>query len=217
VTLSPLPFDLVGTPLGAAYKPLDEMNPTAWLPPAIPSTSQVTAVLGAPFTDAVNCCAPKSATVAALGETVTVLATAAVTVTVADPDLGEFACEVAMTLTVAGFGTVDGAVYSPPLEIVPFDAPPLTLQVTAMFDVPVTVAVNCSVFPVATLALAGATETVIVLVGVWLAVPAQPYNATQAQLIAPSTKRRIEILTGGAGSHSKRRQTPRQTIARICP
>jgi hypothetical protein len=198
VTLSPLPFDLVGTPLGAAYKPLDEMNPTAWLPPATPSTSQVTAVLGAPFTDAVNCCVPKSATVAVLGETVTVLATpAAVTVRVAEPDFAEFACEVAMTLSVAGFGTVTGAVYNPPLEIVPFDAPPLTLQVTAVFDVPVTVAVNCSVFPVATLALAGATETVIALVGVWLAVPAQPYNATQAQLIAPSTKRRIEVLTGG--------------------
>jgi hypothetical protein len=71
VILPPLPSDFVGTPLGATYNPLVEMNPTLWPPPATPFTSQVTALLGAPFTDAVNCCVPKFATFAALGDTLT--------------------------------------------------------------------------------------------------------------------------------------------------
>ena len=71
VTLPPLPSDFVGTPPGAAYNPLVEINPTVWLPPAMPFTSQVTAVLCEPFTDAVNCCVPKFATFAALGDTLT--------------------------------------------------------------------------------------------------------------------------------------------------
>jgi hypothetical protein len=82
VTLPPLPSDCVGTPLGATYNPLVEMNPIVWLPPAIPLTSQVT-----PFTEAVNCCVPKFATVAALGDTLMEPEeTAVVTVTVADAD-----------------------------------------------------------------------------------------------------------------------------------
>jgi hypothetical protein len=106
-----LPSDFVGTPLGATYKPLVEINPTDWLPPAIPLTSQLTAVLGVPLTDAVNCCVPKSATVAAVGATVTEPATAAVvTVTVADADFVVSAWEVAVTVTCGGLGTVAGAV-----------------------------------------------------------------------------------------------------------
>jgi len=164
VTLSPFPFDFVGTPPGATYKPLLEINPTAWLPPATPFTSQVTDELAAPFTIAVNCWVPKLATLAALGDTLTVpAAVAAVTVTLADPDFAS-ASEVAVTLTVAGFGTVAGAVYIPPLEILPFAVPPSTLQVTAVFDVPLTVAVNCCVLPVATVAVAGTTETAIVAI-----------------------------------------------------
>jgi hypothetical protein len=111
VTLLPLPSDFVGTPLGATYRPLVEMNPTDWFPPAIPLTSQLTAVLGDPFTDAVNCCVPKFATEAALGDTLTELETAAaVTVTVADPDFEPSFCEVAVNVTCGGFGTVAGAV-----------------------------------------------------------------------------------------------------------
>src|SRR5712664_3918619 len=71
VTLPPLLSDFVGTPLGATYNPLAEMNPKAWLPPETPLTSQVTALLCEPFTDAVNCCVPKFATFAALGDTLT--------------------------------------------------------------------------------------------------------------------------------------------------
>jgi hypothetical protein len=89
----------------------------------------------------------------------------AVTVTVADPDFVESACEVAVTLTVAGFGSAAGAAYSPVLETVPLDAPPFTLQVTPVLDVPVTVAANCCVFAVATVAVGGATETLTAVLG----------------------------------------------------
>ena len=54
---------------------------------------------------------------------------------------------VALTLTVAGDGTLAGGTYSPSLEIVPHDVPvqpvPLTVQVSAAFDVPVTFPTNC--------------------------------------------------------------------------
>ena len=64
--------------------------------------------------------------------------------TLPDPDLVESAEDVAVTVTVAGFGTGNGgAVYSPVLSTVPLAAPPVTAQVTAVFDVPVTFAVNC--------------------------------------------------------------------------
>src|SRR5216683_1030820 len=95
--LPPLPLDFVGTPLGATYNPLVDMNPNVWLPPAMPLTCQLTAVLDAPFTDAVNCCVPKFATVAALGETLTDVGEAPVTVTVADADFAASACVIAVT------------------------------------------------------------------------------------------------------------------------
>jgi len=117
--------------------------PVVALPPVTPFTCHVTAVFADPVTIAVNCCVLKTSTLAGLGDTVTVTAGGvAVTVTVADPILAAFACEVAVTVTVAGFGTLAGAVYDPAPEIVPFAAPPTTAHVTAVFDVPVTVAVN---------------------------------------------------------------------------
>src|SRR6266478_2107501 len=109
----------------------------------VPLTCQITAEQEEPFTVAINCCVPKFATVAVLGETNTIPLETAVTVTFAEPDFVASACEVAVTFTCAGFGTVDGAVYSPLAETVPLAAPPVTLQVTAVFVVPVTLAVNC--------------------------------------------------------------------------
>ena len=57
------------------------------------------------------------------------------TVTVADADLVESATEVAVTVTMAGLGTLAGAVYTPLELTVPQFAPvqpvPETLQVTA--------------------------------------------------------------------------------------
>jgi hypothetical protein len=71
---------------------------------------------------------------------------------------------VARIVAVAGFGTAPGAVYRPDVEIVPLvvlpPVIPLTLHVTAVFDVPATVAVNCRVVDNVTLAEDGDTVTV---------------------------------------------------------
>ena len=73
--------------------------------------------------------------------------TVGIMVTMADADFVPSAFEVAFTVTCAGFGIVPGAVYRPPELIVPQALPlqpaPTKLQVTPVFEVPVTAAVNC--------------------------------------------------------------------------
>jgi hypothetical protein len=73
-------------------------------------------------------------------------AAAGVTVVWAEPDLVESITATAVMVTVAGEGTVMGAVYTPVAEIVPRvalpPAVPLTLQFTAMLEEPVTAAAN---------------------------------------------------------------------------
>jgi hypothetical protein len=73
-------------------------------------------------------------------------AAAATTVAWAEADLVESAADTAVTVTIAGEGTVMGAVYTPDVEIIPTvvlpPATPLTLQFTAVFDEPVTEAAN---------------------------------------------------------------------------
>jgi hypothetical protein len=68
-------------------------------------------------------------------------------VRVADADLVGSATLVTVTVTVTVDGTLAGARYTPLFEIVPQDAPvqaePLSNQVTAAFEFPVTVPVNC--------------------------------------------------------------------------
>ena len=100
-------------------------------------------------------------TCTAAGDTFTATGGTIVTVAVADFVLS--ATEVAVTVTSAGLGIASGAVYKPPEEMVPQDAPlqpvPVTLHVTAVFAVPVTVAVNCCVLPAGTSALEGVTFT----------------------------------------------------------
>jgi hypothetical protein len=85
------------------------------------------------------------------------------TVTDADADEVALAFEVAVTMTVACEGTEDGAVYRPPEEIVPQADPeqpgPLTLQVTAVFVVPVTTSANCCWPLTVTTALVGEIAT----------------------------------------------------------
>jgi hypothetical protein len=60
--------------------------------------------------------------------------------------LVESAADTAVTVTIAGEGTVMGAVYTPDVETIPTvalpPATPLTLQFTAVFDEPVTEAAN---------------------------------------------------------------------------
>ena len=74
------------------------------------------------------------------------IAGAAVTVTWVDPDSFGSAADTAPTVTVAGDGTVAGAVYMPVLEIVPIVAlpppTPFTFQLTALFAVFFTLAEN---------------------------------------------------------------------------
>ncbi len=86
------------------------------------------------------------------GATLTVIkgnGTLDVTVTVAEADTDESAFETAVTETLEGFGTALGAVKRPEVEILPTtELPPVapsTFQVTAVLELPFTVAVNCCV------------------------------------------------------------------------
>ena len=129
-----------------------------------------------------------------------------VTVTVADADFVASACAVAVTFTCEAFGAVAGAVYKPEFVMAPSDAPPATLQVTMLFDVPVTVPVNCCVFPMATLAVVGTTETETGTAAVLSDLAAQPHQRkTERQPTAPRTERRMRILTGGVGPHYRQK------------
>jgi len=70
---------------------------------------------------------------------------------------------VAVTVGVLGEGGTGGAVYRPPASIVPREAFPPTIpftdQVTAWFELPVTVAAKLCVCPTNTVGLEGATAT----------------------------------------------------------
>jgi len=65
-----------GGDAGAVYLPVASMTPTAALPPTMPLTDQMTAVLSVPFTYAVRRRSPPMATLAEVGEIVTVWARA---------------------------------------------------------------------------------------------------------------------------------------------
>src|SRR5271169_4902589 len=84
-------------------------------------------------------------------------------VTVAEADADVLACAAALTVTPAGLGTLAGAVDRPAEVIVPQAAPeqpaPLTLQVTAVFFVPETVARNCCWLATVIIALVGEIVT----------------------------------------------------------
>jgi hypothetical protein len=162
-----------------------------------------------------NCCVRPVVTVAVLGLTVTTTAGGAVTVTTAVPDFVESACEVAMTVTVPPVGTVVGAVYSPDALIVPMLAALaevlLTCQVTAVFVVPETVAVNCCVWSVCTFAVAGVTWTEI---GV-TTLPVGPAHAASAiaTAISRNCRTKRELVTAGLYVFTKLRST---LAVRIC-
>src|SRR5437016_515013 len=123
------------------------MVPTVLSPPATPSTDQFTEVL------AVNCCARPFVIKATLGDIVTPLG-GAVTVTAALPLFVVSATLVAFTVCEPA---AVGAVYRPDALTVPAvefpPSTPSTDHVTAVFELFVTVAVNCCVPPVATVAL----------------------------------------------------------------
>jgi hypothetical protein len=121
------------------YKPAELMVP--------PVADQVTALFVAPVTVAVNCCILPVESEAEVGD-IDTDNVGALTVTVAEADLVVSAALVAVTVSVP---PVLGAVYKPLEEIVP----PVADQVTAVFAVPVTMAVNCCVRPVSSEAEVG--------------------------------------------------------------
>jgi hypothetical protein len=170
----------VGTLLGAIYVIAvpealvvpDKVPHVAPLQPA-PLSVHVTPLFCASFaTVAVKLCPCPVCTVAAVGATLT--PTAVVTVIVAAHTFVPSATEVAVNVTVAGFGAPAGAVYAIGVpealvvaESVPQVAPlhpvPLSVQLTPLFCASfVTVAVKvCVPIPACTLCVAGATATTI--------------------------------------------------------
>src|SRR5438876_293208 len=125
-----------GTTAGAVYRPELDIVPTVALPPVTPLTCQVTAVLLVFCTAAANCCVPPAPTVADTGEIVTLTTAVGVMVTCAEADFVGSAWDIAVALTMSGFGTTAGAVYRPELDIVPTvalpAAIPISCQVTAV-------------------------------------------------------------------------------------
>ncbi|MCE5307117.1 MAG: hypothetical protein LLG20_05710 [Acidobacteriales bacterium] len=127
-------------------------NPELEIVPGPLTTDHVTAVFAAPATVALNCCVPPAAILADVGLILTVTPE---TVTVASAYTVGTASLVTRTVSVWPELLPVGAVYNPELEIVP--VPLTTDQVTAVFGVPVTVALNCCVPPCTTLAAVGFT------------------------------------------------------------
>src|SRR5579884_17891 len=117
-----------------------------------PVAVQITPVLLLFATVAVNVVLAFGASIVVVGLMLTATGGGAVTVTVADAVFVASATLVAVTEYVPAD---PGAVYRPELDIVPPEAD----QVTAVFDVFVTVAVNCCVAPVWIETEDGATDT----------------------------------------------------------
>jgi hypothetical protein len=97
-----------GAVAGAVYRPAVEIVPTVELPPVTPFTCQVTDPFTPFVTVALNCWLPEPAVTLAMdGEIET--ATGAVIVTDAGADRVGSATDTALTVTVAGDGTLAGA------------------------------------------------------------------------------------------------------------
>jgi len=99
----------LGIVAGAVYSPEDVMVPHEPLTQPVPETFHVTAAFEVPVTLAVNCCCPLIAIVTSVGEIDTATAVADPMVTLALP-IEPSVIDVALTVTLDGFGTVAGAV-----------------------------------------------------------------------------------------------------------
>ena len=130
-----------------------------------------------------------------MGDTVTVIIAAIVTVT--DADLVGSACDMAVTVTNGGTGTLAGAVYKPADVIVPQVLPlqpmPLTPQVTAVLAEPVTVALNCCCAPVLTWAPLGEMLT---LTGA----PVLTVTVAEADRVGSASRVAVTATIGGTGA-----------------
>ena len=135
-----------GKVAGAVYKPPAVIVPQIEPPHPVPVIVQVTAVFADPVTVAVNCCCPAVCNATLVGEIVIATGVPLPRVTEAEADLVASATNVAVTVTVGGFGAFAGAVYKPCPEMLPHVMPlhpaPERLQSTTELEVPVTVAVN---------------------------------------------------------------------------
>jgi hypothetical protein len=117
----------------------------------VPVIFQVTAVLEEPLTIALNCFCAFTPICAVVGEMEIATATPEEIVTVAEADLVGSESNVAVTVTIGGFGALNGAVYSP-LELMlpqldPLQPLPETLQIITGFELPLTEALNCNCAP----------------------------------------------------------------------
>jgi hypothetical protein len=132
---------------GAVYRPVVLITPTEEFPPAMLSTDHVVEgfVVGKL---ALNCCVAPAMSVAVAGDTELVL----VTVTA---ELALFVVSATLVAVTVCAPATSGALYKPVASINPLAALPPTTEstdhVTALFVVPVTLAVNCIVAPTATL------------------------------------------------------------------
>jgi hypothetical protein len=194
-----------GSAAGAVYMAESgavlEIVPRVALPPAIPFTLQVTAWSGLPepVTPALNVCAAPVAMLVEFGETLTT--TSLLSVTLAEALIEGAAWLVAVTVMLPVEGRICGAVYRPAFETVPAvelpPAMPFTLQVTAVFGVPLTSAVNDSVPPRNTAALEGITVTLMIDGGGGdddpPVLPHPASNTARARATPGATRRRLHV------------------------
>ena len=182
-----------GTIPGAVYRPAVLTDPHAAPVHPIPVNENVTAVLVDPVTTVANCSVPPVDTVALVGLMAIVTGGAAI-VTVAVEDLPGSATLVAVTVTVAGEGTVAGAVYNPVALMVPQAAPvqpaPETEKLTEVLVAPVTVGVNCCVPPVRTEAVDGLSV---------MATPLTIVTPAVADFVVSATLVARTVTVGGDG------------------
>jgi hypothetical protein len=153
-----------GTTSGGEYTAdnrLEDSVPQAEPLQAAPLKLQPTAEFAVPVTLAVNSWVPMVGTAALVGLILIRTTRAAIIATLAEADFVGSATLVAVTVATAGEGTFAGGAYSPLAEIVPHAGPsqptPVTVQVTAVFDVPVTFPRNCWALPTVIVALFGLT------------------------------------------------------------
>jgi len=149
--------------LGAVNNPVAPMVP--------PDAAQLTPVLLVPVTLVANCTVAPVCTLARVGDIEIETLVGATTVTVAEADLLASAALVALTVKVPG---ELGAVNSPDELMLP----PLAVQVTAVFIVPLTEAVNCCVVPDCSVTDAGLMATPTMLLTVTTAVAERVGSAT---------------------------------------
>jgi hypothetical protein len=148
----------------------------------------------------------------------TVTATGTVTNIDAEPDLFASASDTAVTVTVEGPGTAAGPTYRPEDEITPtVELPPfmpLISQVTDVFDVPETMAVNCFGWPTGTVADDGDTETVIGAGGVDDP-PPHPASQRSSKITLIALKVEPKLLLNTPGDRRDKTCEPGRPASRL--